>query len=117
MHISSKINSTLQMQIELERFDVQVRSVDLTSSYISSVSLIFEVGLFSSSPQQTGLNDFNNYFNSVRFGFGDFEVRDGNRGSIGITSASKHVNYTTKDNNNGTKIICNSFLLVQFKTA
>ncbi len=78
------------MQSELETFGVQFRSVSLTSSYTSSVSIIFEVILHPSSPQQlTALTDFITYFNSVLFTFGGFEVREGNRGSRGITSASK----------------------------
>lgn len=78
------------MRNELEVFGVQVGSVSLQSSYITSVALSFEVILLSSSVQQsTPITDFNNYFSFTFFTFAGYQVRDGNRGSIGITSSCK----------------------------
>ena len=80
------------MESELETFDVQFRSISLTSSYITSVSLVFEVILHPSSPGQLAtLTNFDTYFNSRNFTFGGFEVREDYRGSRGITSASNVV--------------------------
>lgn len=75
---------------QLRDAGVQVRSVNLQSSIFSSVSLTFEVVLLSPPAEQTtALIEFSNRLSSTFFAFGDYQVRDGNRGSLGVVAAGK----------------------------
>lgn len=75
------------MRSELVVSGVQFRSVRLQSSYTDSLSLVFEVILSTPSEQQSSaLVDFSNYLSGMFMTFGGYQVRDGNRGLMGVTS-------------------------------
>ena len=84
------------MQQLLEGRGVQISSVSLQSSYIASISLTFEV-ILSSPPlvQASALMDFNRFFSNASFIFAGFDIREGNRGSIGVTSAGTYNSKST----------------------
>ena len=102
----------LQMRDQLRESGVQIRSVTLQSSFFASVSLTFEAILLSPPAEQlAALTEFNNRLSSPLFMFGDYQVREGNRGSMGITAAGK----TTYKYLRGTiTLICCGIIDVQY---
>ena len=78
------------MKEELEQFNVMVNSVKLQSAVAASVSLSFEVTLLNSpSEQSEALAAYMNYLSNQFRNFSGIEVRENNRGLIGVSSASE----------------------------
>lgn len=78
------------MRNQLASSGVQFTSVSFRTSLLTSILLTFEVILSSPPSEQiSALNDYNTRLSLPLFMFDDYQVQDGNRGSLGIIASGE----------------------------
>ena len=81
------------MEILLRNRGLQFVDITLRSTYFASISVSFEVTLPLDADQDETLNAFSNYFSMSFTSFGNFTVREENRGLTQVSAAGELTSY------------------------